>query len=87
MEHLEEYKKHCIDQAVTVLTANHNIKCMFGTPKLIESLCLGLEERGTTLAKLESREFFPVELSSRHSGHATAWKSCSAVRPKRVEST
>lgn len=51
MEHLEEYKKHCIDQAVTVLTANHNIKCMFGTPKLIESLCLGLEERGTTLAE------------------------------------
>ncbi|PHS05977.1 MAG: hypothetical protein COA78_14830 [Blastopirellula sp.] len=52
MEHLEEYKKHCIDQAVTVLTAGHDIKCMFGTPKLIESLCLGLEERGTSLAEV-----------------------------------
>ncbi|TWT39184.1 phenylacetate--CoA ligase family protein [Blastopirellula retiformator] len=52
MEHLEEYKKHCIDQAITILTAGHDVKCMFGTPKLIESLCLGLEERGTTLAEV-----------------------------------
>ncbi len=29
MEHLEEYKKHCIDQAITVLTAGHDVKCMF----------------------------------------------------------
>ena len=50
MDHLEEYKKHCIDQAITILTANHNVKCMFGTPKLIESLCLELEERGMSLA-------------------------------------
>ena len=52
MEHLEEYKKHCIDQAVTVLTAGHDIKCMFGTPKLIEGLALGLEERGTSLPEV-----------------------------------
>lgn len=51
MEHLEEYKKHCIDQAITVLTAGHDVKCMFGTPKLIEALCLELEERGTSLAE------------------------------------
>ncbi len=51
MEHLNEYKKHCIDQAITILTANHNIKCMFATPKLIEALCEGLEERGMTLAE------------------------------------
>lgn len=51
MEHLEAYKSHCIDQAITILTANHNIKCMFGTPKLIESLCLELEKRGSTLAE------------------------------------
>lgn len=49
MEHLEEYKKHCIDQALTILSANHNIKCMFATPKLLESLCLGLEEKGSSL--------------------------------------
>lgn len=51
MDHLEEYKKHCIDQAITILGADHDVKCMFGTPKLIESLCLELEERGTSLAE------------------------------------
>jgi len=51
-EHLEEYKKHCIDQAITVLTAGHDVKCMFGTPKLIEALCLALEERGTSLREI-----------------------------------
>ncbi|MGB1816293.1 MAG: hypothetical protein ACPHJ3_13125 [Rubripirellula sp.] len=49
MDHLEEYKKHCIDQAVTVLTAGHDVKCMFATPKLLESLGEALEERGTSL--------------------------------------
>lgn len=52
MEHLEEYKKHCIDQAITVLTAGHDIKCMFATPKLLDSLCLELEERGTSLKEV-----------------------------------
>ncbi|WDI43527.1 hypothetical protein [Bremerella sp. P1] len=52
MDELEAYKKHCIDQAITVLTAGHDVKCMFGTPKLIESLCLGLEDKGTTLAEV-----------------------------------
>ncbi|MEM1069363.1 MAG: hypothetical protein AAGG48_02965 [Planctomycetota bacterium] len=52
MEHLEEYKKHCIDQAVTVLTAGHDVKCMFATPKLLESLGEALEERGTSLSEV-----------------------------------
>ena len=52
MEHLEEYKNHCIDQAVTVLTAGHDIKCMFATPKLLDSLCLALEDRGTSLKEV-----------------------------------
>lgn len=52
MEHLEEYKKHCVDQAITVLTAGHDIKCMFATPKLLDSLCLELEERGTSLKEV-----------------------------------
>ena len=52
MEHLEEYKKHCIDQAVTVLTAGHDIKCMFATPKLLDQLALALEERGTSLPEI-----------------------------------
>lgn len=50
MEHLEEYKKHCIDQALTVLSAGHDIKCMFATPKLLESLCNALEEKGQSFA-------------------------------------
>jgi phenylacetate-coenzyme A ligase PaaK-like adenylate-forming protein len=51
MEHLEAYKQHCIDQALTILGAGHDIKCMFGTPKLIESLCDALEKRGSSLAE------------------------------------
>ena len=52
MEHLEEYKKHCIDQAITVLTAGHDIKCMFATPKLLDQLCMALEERGTSIKEV-----------------------------------
>jgi phenylacetate-coenzyme A ligase PaaK-like adenylate-forming protein len=51
MEQLEAYKQHCIDQAITILGAGHDVKCMFGTPKLIEALCLALEERGSSLAE------------------------------------
>ncbi|MEZ6090937.1 MAG: hypothetical protein R3C05_23520 [Pirellulaceae bacterium] len=49
MDHLEEYKKHCIDQAITILTAGHDIKCMFTTPKLLEALGDALEERGSSI--------------------------------------
>jgi phenylacetate-coenzyme A ligase PaaK-like adenylate-forming protein len=51
-EHLEAYKQHCVDQAVTILTARHDVKCMFGTPKLIEALALALEERGTSIPEV-----------------------------------
>ena len=51
MEHLEAYKQHCIDQAITVLDAGHDIKCLFATPKLLEALALALEERGSSLAE------------------------------------
>jgi phenylacetate-coenzyme A ligase PaaK-like adenylate-forming protein len=52
MEHLEAYKRHCIDQAVTILTAGHDIKCMFATPKLLESLGEALEEKGTSIPEI-----------------------------------
>jgi len=52
MEHLEEYKKHCIDQAITVLNAGHEIKCLFATPKLLDALALALEDRGTSVAEM-----------------------------------
>ncbi len=51
MEHLEAYKQHCIDQAITILEAGHDIRCMFTTPKLLESLALALEKKGTTIRK------------------------------------
>jgi phenylacetate-coenzyme A ligase PaaK-like adenylate-forming protein len=49
MEHLEAYKQHCIDQAVTILSAGHDIKCMFATPKLLEALALTLEKQGKSI--------------------------------------
>ncbi|HMP79294.1 MAG TPA: hypothetical protein PKD54_07570 [Pirellulaceae bacterium] len=52
MEHLEAYKQHCIDQAITILTAGHSIRCMFATPKLLDALCLELEQRGMHLREL-----------------------------------
>jgi phenylacetate-coenzyme A ligase PaaK-like adenylate-forming protein len=51
MEHLEAYKQHCIDQAITILEAGHDVRCMFTTPKLLESLALALEKKGTTIRK------------------------------------
>jgi phenylacetate-coenzyme A ligase PaaK-like adenylate-forming protein len=50
LEHLEEYKKHCIDQALTILSAGHDIKCMFTTPKLLEALSDALAKQGKTIA-------------------------------------
>lgn len=51
MEHLKAYQEHCIDQAMTILSANHEIKCMFTTPKLLDSLCKRLEEQGSSIEK------------------------------------
>ena len=48
-EHLQAYKDHVIDQAVTVLKAGHDIRCLFTTPKLLEALALRLESIGTTI--------------------------------------
>jgi phenylacetate-coenzyme A ligase PaaK-like adenylate-forming protein len=52
MEHLQAYKDHVIDQAVTILQAGHDIRCMFTTPKLLEALALRLESMGTTIRKM-----------------------------------
>jgi phenylacetate-coenzyme A ligase PaaK-like adenylate-forming protein len=35
----EKYKQHVIDQALTLLRAHRNIRCLFVTPKLLEALC------------------------------------------------
>jgi phenylacetate-coenzyme A ligase PaaK-like adenylate-forming protein len=51
-EHLQAYKDHCIDQAVTILEAGHDIRCMFTTPKLLEALALRLESMNTSIRKV-----------------------------------
>lgn len=50
MQMMERYKAHVIDQAVTILKAHPNIKCMFATPKLLEALCekVSLKKLGIT---------------------------------------
>lgn len=39
MQMMERYKQHVIDQALILLKAHPNIKCIFTTPKLLEALC------------------------------------------------
>lgn len=51
-EHLQAYKVHVIDQGITILQANHDIRCLFTTPKLLEALALRLESMGTTIRKI-----------------------------------
>ena len=50
-EHLQAYKDHVIDQAVTLLGAGHDIRCLFTTPKLLEALALRLDTMGTSIRK------------------------------------
>src|SRR5207253_1288931 len=38
-EWAEDYKRHVVDQALTLLRAHPNIQCLFTTPKLLEALC------------------------------------------------
>jgi hypothetical protein len=38
-EWAEGYKRHVIDQALTLMRAHPNIQCLFTTPKLLEALC------------------------------------------------
>src|SRR3954466_10006311 len=38
MDQVEAYKRHVIEQALTLLKAHDGIRCMFITPKLLEAL-------------------------------------------------
>jgi hypothetical protein len=51
MDHLKAYQEHVIDQALTVLSAGHEIKCMFTTPKLLDALAGRLEKEGSSIAQ------------------------------------
>jgi phenylacetate-coenzyme A ligase PaaK-like adenylate-forming protein len=50
IEMVELYKRHVIDQALTLLKAHDTIKCLFATPKLLEALCerISLKKAGIT---------------------------------------
>ncbi len=58
MEHLKAYQEHCIDQAMTVLSAGHDIQCLFTTPKLLDALALRLEKEGSSIAKAGIKGIF-----------------------------
>ena len=49
MDHLKAYQDHVIDQALTVLSAGHDITCLFSTPKLIEAFANRLEAEGSSI--------------------------------------
>jgi hypothetical protein len=46
----EQYKRHVIEQGLTLLKAHDNIRCLFTTPKLLEALCekISLKRTGIT---------------------------------------
>ena len=50
-EQMQAYKDHVIEQAVTILNAGHDIRCMFTTPKLLEALANRLDVLGTSIRK------------------------------------
>ena len=52
MDEANAYKDHVIDQALTVLSAGHDIKCMFTTPKLLEALAMRLIDQGSSLEEV-----------------------------------
>jgi phenylacetate-coenzyme A ligase PaaK-like adenylate-forming protein len=49
MQELEMYKAHVIEQAIVLLRAGHQIRCMFTTPKLLEALAEELENQGSSI--------------------------------------
>jgi phenylacetate-coenzyme A ligase PaaK-like adenylate-forming protein len=58
MEHLNAYKDHVIEQALTILKAGHDIKCMFTTPKLLEAFAAALEKQGSSVQETGIRGIF-----------------------------
>jgi phenylacetate-coenzyme A ligase PaaK-like adenylate-forming protein len=51
MDEAKAYMDHCIDQALTILSAGHDIKCAFATPKLLEALAKRLDDQGSSIHK------------------------------------
>ena len=49
IDEVKEYSNHVIDQAITILSAGHDIQCMFTTPKLLEALAMRLLDEGSSI--------------------------------------
>jgi phenylacetate-coenzyme A ligase PaaK-like adenylate-forming protein len=58
IKEMEAYKDHVIDQALTILSAGHDIKCMFTTPKLLEALAMKLMDKGSSVAEAGIKGIF-----------------------------
>lgn len=58
VDEAKAYSEHVIDQAVTILNANHEIRCMFTTPKLLEALALRLMDDGTSVEEVGIKGIF-----------------------------
>ena len=51
MTELKLYQDHVIEQALTILSAGHDIRCMFITPKLLDALANRLDADGSSIEK------------------------------------
>lgn len=58
IEEANAYKDHVIDQAITLLSAGHNIQCMFTTPKLLEALAMRLIDQGSSIEEAGIKGIF-----------------------------
>ncbi|MEX1229744.1 MAG: hypothetical protein WEB58_05870 [Planctomycetaceae bacterium] len=55
---MEAYRDHVIDQALTILSAGHNIQAMFTTPKLLEALAMRLMDDGSSIEEAGIKGIF-----------------------------
>lgn len=58
IDEVKEYSSHVIDQAMTILSAGHEIQCMFTTPKLLEALALRLLDEGSSIEEAGIKGIF-----------------------------
>src|SRR6476469_8877632 len=76
MDQLEAYKNHVIDQAVTILGAGHDIRCMFTRRSFPKAFPFRLKPRERRSTSPVSRGSSPAVPSSRRSGTALPRKNC-----------
>ena len=58
IDEVKLYSNHVIDQAMTILSAGHDIRCLFTTPKLLEALALRLIDEGSSIEESEIQGIF-----------------------------